>query len=484
MKIKEFSPDRRDDAEIFAAILGLVPHQEEDKIILRKRRAEDDFDAERVFRSSYSRMMSKSFRMRSSTLYRILQQAARTIETRNEILRRLLMPAIREEIDSSRDAGNREKMELVLYALDKWGEEAHDRLEEIDAGLIKEGYKESLCQPLVCTHLDGSRLPPDLRESSHSFLRELFRLNNIHNGDQFFYSPDVVIKYWNLVATDPGSFDPEISPVLGTMRVFFFRNPICFSLQKSESEDYYNLVEFLALERRKPRIVSSRIQLRGLTDQDDFIIQEMMGIETDLYDDQMQIPFAIGIPRDLSDEGLQLFREDVHRLSGIKAMVTFPIVASSPASGLEFSLALTKDKRRFILDGAEVRKDNMEEVIRVVGRKVFQFACLIYRSPGMFPQPDLELLDRQLQETINRIEEQGLDEETSREIAVKAAQLDFYESLAKLTYSLSDEMVRYLEGSQVVNLTIPRVLLAYLDQILQKKDLDDILVKGLEEATR
>ncbi len=482
MKIVEFSPNRRDDAEIFASIQGLVPHHHKDKTVLEERVKEDEFNEEEVFKSSYSRMVSKSFRIRSTTLYKILQQSARTLETRNEILRRLLIPSIRKEIDSTRDMADKEKMELVLYALEEWGEEAHDRFEEIDAGLIKNGYRESLCQPLVCTHVHGNRLPEDLRGSAHSFLRDLFRLNNIH-GDQFFYSPEVLTKYWNLIATDPGSFDPEISPVMGTMRGFFFRNPICFSLEKSEASDYYDLVEFLALERRKPRIASTRVQIRGLTDQDDFIVQEMLGIETHLYDDQMHIPSALGIPQDLSEEGLQLFREDIRRLSGIKASLAFPCF-STPSSCLEFSIGLSDNQHHFTLDGVEVRREGMEELIRVVGIKVFQLAKLAYRDPSRFPQPDLDAIDRQLQELVDKAEKDGLDEAISRDIVIKATILDFYEALAKLTFSMSAELERYLEGSQVVTLTIPRVLLAYLDQALEGRDLEDVLTEGMEGAGR
>jgi hypothetical protein len=175
-----------------------------------------------------------------------------------------------------------------------------------------------------------------------------------------------------------------------------------------------------------------------------------------------------------------LFREEVHRLSGIKASLTFPYFSAASTSSLEFSLSFSEDKKHFTLDGVEVRKENKEKVIRVVGRKVFELSQRAYRDPSMFLRPDLELLDKQLQDLVERVEEKGLDEAISREIVIKATLLDFYEALAKLTFSLSDQITRFLEESQVVNLTIPRILLAYLNQVLESKNLDELLLSGLE----
>ena len=50
-----------------------------------------------------------------------------------------------------------------------------------------------------------------------------------------------------------------------------------------------------------------------------------LSIETDLYDDQMHIPYAIGIPHQLSEEGILALRKGLHKLSGLSVDLMFPV---------------------------------------------------------------------------------------------------------------------------------------------------------------
>jgi len=61
----------------------------------------------------------------------------------------------------------------------------------------------------------------------------------------------------------------------------------------------------------------------------------------------------------------------------------------------------------------------------------------------------------------------------------KITVLDYYESLARYSFSLGEQLLAYLEGEHVVTLPIPRVLLALLNEGLEHQSADERLRAAL-----
>jgi len=121
----------------------------------------------------------------------------------------------------------------------------------------------------------------------------------------------------------------------------------------------------------------------------------------------------------------------------------------------------------------------MHEVVLAVGEKLLGLSRQVYRDPANFPQPDIDELDAEVRRLIDRAEEDGLTEEMAREIVAKITVLDYYESLAKFSYALSEQLVEYLEGMQTITFAIPRVLLALLNRVLEERSADELVLSSL-----
>jgi hypothetical protein len=334
--------------------------------------------------------------------------------------------------------------------------------------------------------MDNERLPPDLKKYSRYFLKNLFRLNNIHGRNEFYHPPEAVENYWEIISPDQGVFHAEMAPASNSLAIGLYRTSKSFGLERSDNPDYYGLLEMLATEKREPRIKGCQVELHGASREDEVALQETLSIETLLAEDPAMPPRAIGLPQRLSDEGRELFLSRLRQLSGVRAEVLFPINPRDPDCGdqdfsvLGFDLRLDRETDRFLLDDTVVSEATADQVALAIGGKLLALSRQLYRDPAGFPQPDVDALDVEVHALISRAEQEGLSDGLAREIVAKITVLDYYESLAKYSHALGEQVRRYLEGTQVVTFTVPRALLALLDRRFEERGADDIVLSGLE----
>lgn len=149
-------------------------------------------------------------------------------------------------------------------------------------------------------------------------------------------------------------------------------------------------------------------------------------------------------------------------------------------AALGFDIGIDGETGRFLLDGAEASERSMHEVVVLIGRKLLDLSRQAYRDPARFPEPNIEELDAEVHRLIAEAEEDGLTEEMAREIVAKITVLDYYEALARYSYVLSEQLVRYLESEHAVTFTMPRILLALLNRVLEESNADELILQRLE----
>ena len=503
MIIREVPGDQQVDAEILAALLDLIPVRDGDRYLLLGRREVIDqveqarhlgnrekgielarameFNGEAVFGERYTQMASKTVSVRTATLFRMLQEASVTGESREDMMRRLFRPSVENIIDELTGRLNDENEDMIRYSLKEWRNDSGPQMKEVDIDDIRD---EETPVPVLRHNILPPDLPADLRKYSRYFLKNLFRLNNIHDGHEFYYPPEIIERYWEFVSPDQGRFDMEIIPASGSFLLRLYDVSKRFGLDRTENPDYYGLAEFLTRDARKRCIKGCRISVHGPTPEDDGILEQMMLIEADGTDDAL--PNGMGcIAHELSPEGLKEFRELLRCLSGIRAEVLFPVSERSAErrddlSILGFDICIDEETGRFRLDDAEASERSMHEVVVLMGKKLLDLSREAYRDPPRFPQPNVEELDTEVHRLIAEAEEGGLTEDKAKEIVAKITVLDYYEALARYSYVLSEQVVRFLEGEQTVTFTIPRMLLALLNRVLEERSADEIILSMLE----
>lgn len=504
MSIRQVPATRQGDAEILASLQNLHPVPSGDMIDLLPRRqiiglieeycqfGEGDagylskaleFDGEAAFRKSYSQVASCRLRLRTSTIFLLLRAMSQRGESRNEVLRRLLAPAVEEALGRIADSVDEEKARLLQYSLNNWlglhrdagvnGEPGDGRSYGGDAELTH------------CTRLESDALPPELRKTSRYFLKNLFRMNNLHGENEFYHPPEVLEDYWEVISPDQGTFDVRMTPSRKELTVGLFHTVRGFGMNRTENEDYYNLLEFLASERRDPRIHGCRVALHGPTFEDEQYLQEALSVETMLVEGPVLEGTLAGRPWPLSPEGVEVFRSLLRRMSGIRAEVQFPVNLDDPDHGLEdfsvlgFDLDYDPDADRFLLDGTVVSPSTLQNVVLVIGSKLLALSRRVYSHPAAFPEPDVAMLEEKVNALMSRAEGEELTEELAREIVAKITVLDYYESLARYSFALGERLLAYLEGEHIVTMPIPRVLLALLNEMLEGTSADDRLRAAL-----
>jgi hypothetical protein len=506
MSFREVPAAARADAEILAAIQQLIPVPSGEEIRLMPRQAVMDlmeelrqvgkdervrsllsaleFDGDAVFQNSYSQIASRSLRLDTSTVYQLLREMARTRESRNDILRRLLAPVAEDALDRLVDNVDDEKARLLRYSLENWAGTKRAGLEEVDPDDLS-GGEGTVGQPVSRTRLDYERLSPELQKYSRYFLKNLFRLNNIHGHNQFYHPPEAIENYWEIIGYDQGAFHAEMAPASRSLAVGLYRTSKSFGLDRSEDPDYYSLLEMLASERREPKIKGCRVELHGVDHNDEVALQEALSIETVMVEDPTLPPHAIGIPHKMSAEGKDLFLSRLRQMSGIRAELSFPINTKNLQCGdqdfsvLGFDLELDEVTGKFTLDGVEVSEASLDQVVMVVGEKLHALARQLYRDPPHFPHPDVDALDAEVHALIEKAEKNGLTDEMAREIVAKITVLDYYESLAKYSYALAEQILKFLDGTQVITFTAPRPILAIINRVLEEKGADEVVLAGL-----
>ncbi|NLI74690.1 MAG: hypothetical protein GX369_08005 [Euryarchaeota archaeon] len=500
MIIREVPADQKIDAEILAALLDLIPVLDGDRYLLMGRgavinRVEEarhfrdrdrgielakamEFNAETVFRERYTQVASRTLDINTSTLFRVLEEASSTGESRDELMRRLLRPSVDQAINDLSNRLSEENEDLLRFSLEKWCA-SKQQMKEFDSRDLQEG---DVAIPVLNHRISHDEMPDDLHKYSRYFLKNLFRLNNIYRNYEFFYPPEIIERYWEFISPDQGTFDMKIIPDHGVMELRLYNVSRRFGLERTRNPDYYGIAEFLAKDARKRCIKGCRISVHGQTSEDDEKLKQMMLIETDGSDSP--IPGAAGcIAYNLSEEGLEKFRKLLSELSGIRAEVLFPVseqtVGRNDLTFLDFNIDINEKTGRFQLDGAEASERSMHEIVVLIGKKLLDLSKQAYRDPENFPQPNVEELDAEVHRLIAEAEEEGLTEEMAREIVAKITILDYYEALARYSFVLSDQIIKYLESKQTITFTMPRMLIALLNRILVEQSADDIILENL-----
>lgn len=505
MSFSEVPVPQAADAEILASLQGLLPVRSGEIIRLLPRKTVIDlieesrqsgdrertssllealeFDGEAVFRRSFSQIASRSAVLRTSTLARMLEVMAETAESRDDLMRRLLAPVIDGALENAADSIDEEKMELLQLSLDDWKKRAGQ--DEVDADDVAGAREGSPSPPVLRVRLGSGAVPEDLLKYSRYFLKNLFRLNNIHGNNEFYHPPEVIEDYWEVVSPEQGVFHLELAPSSRTMAVGLYRTARSFGLARTENPDYFDLVEFLVSEERTPRIKGCRVQVHGATVEDELVLQEALSIESDVMEDPLAGGWAAAVPRPMSPDGLAAFRSRLMQLTGIRAEVRFPVNFQDHECGeqdfsvLGFDLRLDGGTGRFVIDDVPVSEGTADSVGLAFAGKLLALSRQLYRDPGRFPSPDLDRLEEEVRALIARAERDELTEDLTREIVAKITVLDYYESLAKYSYALGEQLTAVLEGTQNVTFTIPRVLLVILDSALGPGELDQRVRRAL-----
>jgi hypothetical protein len=496
------------DAEILASLHGLLPVRCGDVIrLLPRKRVIDlieegrtsgknayasrllkalEFNGEAVFRRNFSQMTSRSVALRAPTLYRMLEVLTETGESRDDLMRRLLAPVVAETLEKAIGTMDGEKAELLRLSLEDWKRKrAGEEIEADDLGGSPEGIPSP---PVLRVRLDSDDISADLSKYSRYFLKNLFRLNNIHGSNEFYHPPEVIEDYWEVVSPEQGVFEVEITPSRKSLTVGLYRTTRSFGMARTENPDYYDLVEFLVSEKRSPRIKGCHVEVHGATAGDEVVLEEALSVESMLVEDPTTGGMVAGVPRPMSPEGLSAFRARLMQLSGIRSEVRFPVNLQDPDCGdqdfsvLGFDLHLDRASDRFVMDDVVVSEGTMDAVGLAFASKLLALSRQLYRDPSHFPQPDIDQLDAEVHALIARAERKELTEELAREIVAKITVLDYYESLAKYSYALGEQLMESLTAAQSVSFTIPRVLLALLDSAMGPGELDDCILRALKEG--
>ncbi len=504
MSIRQVPADRPGDAEILASLQGfcpvpsgsiieLLPRRRVMDLVEKRRRSGEgdvevllkalDFDGEAVFQKGYSLISSCRLSLRTSTIFMLLRAMSESGESRNDVLRRVLVPAVEEALERTVDSMDEGKSRLLRYSLDNWKGLRRSTGDLVEPGDERCGEGVSGITHRRC--LGSEDLPPELSKTSRYFLKNLFRLNNLHGDNEFYHPPEVLEDYWEVISPDQGTFDVRMTPSRKELTVGLFRTSRGFGMNRTENEDYYNLLEFLASERRDPRIHCCRVELHGPTFEDEQYLQEALSVETVLVEGPVIEGTLAGRPRPLSPEGAGIFRSLLRKMSGVRAEVQFPVNLADPDHGQEdfsvlgFDLEHDPDADRFLLDDVAVSSGNLQDVVLVIGSKLLALSRRVYPRPASFPQPDVERLEEEVQALMSRVEGEELTEDIAREIVAKITVLDYYESLTRYSFSLGEQLLAYLEGEHVVTLPIPRVLLALLNEGLEHQPADERLRAAL-----
>ena len=204
MSIRQVPAERPGDADILASLQGLypipsgsiielVPRQRVmDLIEKRQQTGEGDvgpllkaleFDGEAAFRKGYSQMSSCKLNLRTSTIFMLLRAMSETGESRNEVLRRILAPRWRRPWTGTADSVDEGKAYLLRYSLNNWIGMHRSTGDFVEPGDERCGDGDAGLSHLTC--MEGEGLPPELNKTSRYFLKNLFRLNNLHGENEF-----------------------------------------------------------------------------------------------------------------------------------------------------------------------------------------------------------------------------------------------------------------------------------------------------------
>jgi hypothetical protein len=495
--INEVPSAQAGDAEVLAAVQGLIPVRSGEVVRLLPRKkvialveerreaggdpsellAALEFNGEETFRQNFSQLASGTVKVHTSTMYLMLQEISARGGSRDALIRRLLARPILDTIRVLTTHGDEEKAQLLQLSLDDWVGGRESNGEDDGTGRT----------PSLRYSERADEIPSDLRKYTRYFLKNLYRLNNIHGSYEFFHPPEVIEDYWEVIAPCQGVFEAEIVPSSRSLTVRMFLTSHSFGLNRTENPDYFDLVELLVSERRIPRVKGSQVEVHGMTVDDEIVLEEALSIESMLVEDPTIEGQSASVPMAMSSQGLASFRSHLRSLSGIRAEVRFPVNVNDPYGGdqeysvLGFDLDYDREAGAFILDEERISPVDHHLVVLTVGGKLLGLSRQLYHDSANFPAPEVHELESEVHALIARAEDTDLTEELAKEIVAKITVLDYYESLAKFSYALSERIISLLEGDQKIEFTIPRALLALLNAALLTRSANEMLLNGLEE---
>jgi hypothetical protein len=487
-----YPAERKVDAEIVAALQGLYPVRCGDLIELLPRQKVLDlieerdgagdveaaeelsralaFDGESAFQRSYSQMTSCRLIVRTSTLFRLMEISTRSDEGRDDILRRQLAFAIDKALEDVTKHGSEEKVGLVTPF--------PERVEVLKTSSPGGGWQRGRGSrpvghgqdPLHC--LEGDSLPPELVKTSRYFLKNLFRLNNLHGNNEFHHPPEVVEDYWEIVSPDQGIFEVRMVPARRELALVLFRTSRSFGLNRTDNEDYYGLIEFWPRNGGSHVSMAAGSRYEVAHERTMCTLRRLSAWRPEVVEGPIPDGPLAGIPRPLSLEGLRTFRSCLRRMSGVRAEVQFPIDPNDPFPGSEnlsvlgFDLSFDREEGRFLIDEVPVRPGGEDDVALVIADKLLALSRRLCPRPSSLPVPDMQKMEAEVRALIALSEQDDRGEELARKIVAKITVLDYYESLVRYAYALSRQLIEFLEGEQEIVLAIPRPLLALLNEEL------------------
>ncbi len=518
--LREFPISQRADAKVFALLQNLIPVEEpdEDRVLLltkdevmekaaRLRNTGHDQEAyklttlpdsynEEAFRSLFSQMSTKTVNIRTPTMYRILMEVADTSEPRDVILRKILAPQIDESFDQIRADIDIEKARLIHFSIDNWkAKKKPERTEEMDDAERKSHYQEIVRDRKLEFSRRREELSEDFRMNVKSYLKNLVLLNNIKDNGGFFYPPEIIEKFWDLLS-DNAALDVEIYPSSEMLTLLFYYNHRAFELIFEEDPDDFELLEFLGLEMRNRRIQNLDISLRGLSPKGQRILEDILNIDTSEVTGGGLIPIQFKRMHELSEDGLRRFRDGLYTIKDVMVEMNFPMVrlllnedgsSSNPPdqirfNRIEFSLSLSEDQSIFLLDGVPIDSHSSDDLVSHIQKELLEFSRFIHRKPWTFPLPDPVELREEIDSTLDESTLDNLDEDQRKEVACKMTILGFHNSVIQLARTLEVALKRELTGTQELTIVMPTVLTPLLNMQLTERDIDEIILKSLEEG--
>ena len=517
MTIKEFSLNEKNDAEIFAALQNLIlvedPHN--NKIFLRTRkqaleevkskkeqgRNDDAYrllaltksDSKSFLNDIFSQTSTKSYRINSTTMYKLRMRNYEKELTRSDCVKLLLGPTLSEFFNKHKKDISDENARTIEGLYNKWirtkRKKTSKRSDEQD---LKETQEEEQPEQSFTFLFDGF-VAQNITVPACSFIGNLLRLMNFRPDDEFYYPPETIERYLDrygdYFAKKTVSF--QILPEMENLRINFMSSFSAELIREANDDvNFLRILEFLVLEWKYRKFKNFEFEVNGKTEKEQKILMDLKNLETSYFkSDDPSVMIKTAVPS-LSESRREQFRAGIQKLSKIEFVHRLGystqieeddgtwIKVPDPIYPLMFKIDLTPDGKSFTLDGINAIYDMSEELQKTIHEKLMTLAKCIYGRIWKFERPIIEGPGRQVG-TTQGIGDDEPDDRIINEMMRNFVVLEFYKSIDELSKALADDIIFNLMGTQVISLTIPRALLAFLNAAMKDKNIDELIVKGL-----
>lgn len=517
MTIKELSLSEKNDAEIFAALQNLIlvedPHNNRILLLTRKEALEevkskreqgrnDDAyrllaltksDSKSFLNDIFSQTSTKSYRINSTTMFKLRMTNFKTELTRSDCIKRLLGPTLSEFFNKHKKDISDENARTIEGLYNKWirtkRKKTSPRSDEQD---LKEIQEEDHPEQSFTFLFDGF-VAQNITVPACSFIGNLLRLMNFRPDGEFYYPPEAIERYLDrygyYFAKKIVSF--QILPEMGNLSINFMSGfPAELVREANDDVDFLRILEFLVLEWKYRKFKNFEFEVKGKTEKEQKILMDLKNLETSYFkSDDPLVMTKTAVPS-LSESGREQFRAGIQKLSkvefvhrlGFSTQIEEDDGTWTKVPGsiypLMFKIDLTPDGESFTLDGIIATYDKSDEMQKVIHDKLMTLAKCIYGRIWKFERPIIEGPGGKMETTPGARDDEP-DDRIINEMMRNFVVLEFYKSIDELSKALADDIIFNLMGSQVISLTIPRVLLAFLNAAMKDKNIDELIVKGL-----